>query len=51
MGIANNQGGRAKWTNHHVKFRDDGENINHYNQGKWAGIVGKVRADMEMYAK
>jgi hypothetical protein len=34
-----------------VKFRDDGENVNHYNQGSWAGIVGKVRADMEANAR
>jgi hypothetical protein len=51
LGTAANQGGRAKWSNHSVKFRDDGENVNHYNQGNWAGIVGKVRADMELNAK
>jgi hypothetical protein len=51
LGTANNQGGRAKWANHSVKFRDDGESVNHYNQGNWAGIVGKVRADMESNAR
>jgi hypothetical protein len=51
LGTAANQGGRAKWANHSVKFRDDGENVNHYNQGNWAGIVGKVRADMEANAR
>lgn len=51
LGTANNQGGRAKWANHSVKFRDDGESVNHYNQGNWAGIVGKLRADMEANAR
>jgi hypothetical protein len=51
LGTANNQGGRAKWANHSVQFRDDGESVNHYNQGNWAGIVGKVRADMEANAR
>lgn len=51
LGTAANQGGRAKWANHSVKFRDDREAVNHYNQGIWAGIVGIVRADMEANAK
>jgi hypothetical protein len=51
LGSANNQGGRAKWANHSVKFRDDRESVDHYNQGQWAGIVGKVRADMEANAR
>lgn len=51
LGTAATQGGRAKWANHSVKFRDDGESLNHYNQGNWAGIVGKVRADMEANAR
>jgi hypothetical protein len=34
-----------------VKFRDDRESVDHYNQGQWAGIVGKVRADMEANAR
>jgi hypothetical protein len=37
--------------NHSLKFRDDGEGVNHYNEGRWAGIVGKVRADMEANAR
>jgi hypothetical protein len=51
LGAASNQGGRAKWANHAVQFRDDGESVTHYNQGQWAGIVGKVRADMETHAR
>lgn len=51
LGTAANQGGRAKWSNHSVQFRDDGENVNHYASGNWGGIVGKVRADMELNAK
>ena len=51
LGVANTQGGRSKWANHSVKFRDDGESVNHYNQGNWAGIVGKVRADMQANAR
>ncbi|WIG95021.1 hypothetical protein [Myxococcus sp. SDU36] len=45
------EGGRAKWTNHFVKFRDDGESHGHGANGKWEGIVGKVRADMVTNAK
>ncbi|HET9975831.1 MAG TPA: hypothetical protein VFQ20_00220 [Burkholderiaceae bacterium] len=51
LGTSAAQGGRAKWTNHSVKFRDDGESVNHYAGGNWGGIVGKVRADMETNAK
>jgi hypothetical protein len=51
LGTAAAQGGRAKWSNHNVKFRDDGESVNHYANGNWGGIVGKVRADMELNAK
>jgi len=46
-----NQGGRAKWTNHSVMFRDDGESYNHYSNGNWGGVVSKVRADMELNAR
>lgn len=46
LGTAANQGGRAKWSYHSVKFRDDGEAVNHYTNGNWGGIVGRVRADM-----
>lgn len=51
LGTAANQGGRAKWTNHSVVFRDDGEAYNHYANGAWGGIVSKVRADMELNAR
>lgn len=51
LGSAAAEGGRAKWSNHSVKFRDDGETVNHYTNGNWGGVVGKVRADMEANAK
>jgi hypothetical protein len=41
----------AKWSNHSVFLRDDGEAYNHYSNGAWAGIVGPVRADMASFAK
>jgi hypothetical protein len=46
MGIAANEGGKAKWTNHSVVFRDDNESVNHYAKDNWAGIVGVVREAM-----
>ncbi len=46
LGTAAAEGGRAKWTNHTVAFRDDGEAYNHYNNGNWAGIVGRMRTDV-----
>jgi hypothetical protein len=51
MGTASCEGGRAKWTNHTVEFRDDNESYSHSNQGNWAGIVSKVLADIQTYAK
>jgi hypothetical protein len=51
LGTATNQGGRPKWTNHSVKFRDDGESVNHYGNGNWGGIIGRMRADMEANAR
>jgi hypothetical protein len=42
-GTGANEGGRAKWTNHSVAFRDDNESYNHYAAGNWQGIVGVVR--------
>jgi hypothetical protein len=51
LGTAANQGGRAKWANHSVKFRDDGENVNHYLNNNWQGIAGRMRADMEANAR
>ena len=49
--IRANEGGRAKWSNHSVVFRDDGESYNHYTNGNWGGVVSKVRADMELNAR
>lgn len=46
LGSANTQGGRAKWSFHSVKFRDDGEQFNHYTNSNWGGVVGKMREDM-----
>jgi hypothetical protein len=43
LGTAAAEGGRAKWSNHSVAFRDDGEAYNHYSNGNWQGIVGVVR--------
>ena len=51
LGTAAAQGGKAKWTNHSVKFRDDAEQKNHYTRGNWGGIVGVMRADMVTYAQ
>jgi hypothetical protein len=51
LGTAANQGGRAKWSWHSVQFRDTGEAYDHYARGNWAGIVGRVRADMEANAR
>ncbi|HJV62951.1 MAG TPA: hypothetical protein VJ743_18525 [Albitalea sp.] len=51
LGTAATEGGHAKWTNHTVQFRDDNEAYNHYTNGNWAGVVSKVRADMEAYAQ
>jgi len=43
-------GSVAKWANHSVALRDDGESLNHYTAGSWAGIMGAVRQDMVSYA-
>lgn len=51
LGTAPAEGGRAKWANHSVVFRDDGEALDHYTRGNWAGVVGRVRADMELNAR
>jgi hypothetical protein len=51
LGTAAAHGGRAKWSYHSVYFRDDSKSFNHYAGGNWGGIVGKVRADMEAYAR
>lgn len=46
LGTAAVEGGKAKWSNHSVVFRDNGEAYNHYTNGNWGGVVSKVRADM-----
>jgi hypothetical protein len=43
--------GRAKWSYHSVKFRDDGEAHSHGANGNWANIVGVVRNDVVTYAR
>ena len=51
LGTAANEGGRAKWSNHSVQFRDNNEQYDHYTNGNWAGVVSVVRSDMVTYAK
>jgi len=51
LGTAAAQGGKAKWSNHSVAFRDNGEAYNHYANGNWQGVVGLVRNDMVSFAK
>jgi len=51
LGTAANEGGRTKWANHTVAFRDDKEAYNHYTNGNWQGVVSLVRADMVNNAK
>ncbi|NKI96550.1 hypothetical protein [Rhizobacter sp. SG703] len=51
LGTASNEGGRAKWSNHSVVFRDDAEAFNHYTNKNWEGVVSKVRADMVTNAR
>lgn len=51
LGTVKNEGGRVKWANHSVVFRDDGEALNHYTNQAWGGIVSRVRADMEANAR
>jgi len=46
LGTVAVEGGKAKWSNHSVVFRDDAEAYNHYTNGNWEGVVSKVRADM-----
>jgi hypothetical protein len=50
-GTGPTEGNHAKWSNHSVVFRDDAEAYNHYTNGNWAGVVSKVRADMELNAR
>lgn len=51
VGTAAAEGGRAKWANHSVVFRDNTESLNHYTNGNWGGVVSKVRADMQLNAQ
>ncbi len=51
LGTATNEGGRGKWANHSVVFRDDREAYNHYAAGNWGGVIGLVRANMANSAK
>lgn len=51
LGTAAAEGGKAKWTNHSVVFRDNAEAYNHYTNGNWQGTVGLVRQDMVNNAK
>ncbi len=46
LGTAVNEGGRAKWTNHSVAFRDNNEAYHHYAAGNWQGIISVVRSAM-----
>lgn len=46
LGTAAAEGGKAKWSFHTVKFRDDGEAYNHYANGNWGGIISVVRTDV-----
>lgn len=50
LGTAPVQGGRLKWRNHSVLFRDDGEDYDHYTRGTWSGIVSRMRLDMQRHA-
>jgi hypothetical protein len=51
LGAGPAEGGRTKWANHSVVFRDDGEAYNHYVNGTWSGIVSRMRADVAAYAQ
>lgn len=50
LGTAAAEGGRTKWTNHSLSFRDNNEAYNHYNAGNWQGIVGRMRSDVTAQA-
>lgn len=41
----------AKWANHSVAFRDDGEQYDHYARNAWAGVVSPAAADLAEYAQ
>jgi hypothetical protein len=50
LGTAPTQGGRLKWRYHSVRFRDDGEDYDHYTHNNWSGIVSRMRLDMQSHA-
>jgi hypothetical protein len=33
-----------------VRFRDDGEDYDHYTRNNWSGIVSRMLLDMQRYA-
>lgn len=43
--------GVPKWDHHTVWLRDDDESYDHYQNGKWGGIVAAVREDTAKYAQ
>ena len=51
LGAAVNEGGRPKWSNHYVQYRDDAEQFKHYLNNNWEGITTPLRADMEAFAR
>jgi len=51
LGSEANQGGRPKWNNHVVVYRDVGETYKHYTNQRWEGPVSMVRYDMENWAR
>lgn len=46
LGTAKVEGGRAKWANHSVVFRDNAERYDHYTRNNWGGVTSLVREDM-----
>ena len=50
LGTAPTEGGRPKWRNHSVRFRDDGEDYAHSVKDNWSGIVSRMRLDMQSHA-
>jgi hypothetical protein len=50
LGTALTEGGRRKWLNHSVRFRDDGEDYGHALKDNWSGIVSRMRLDMQSHA-
>ena len=51
LGTAPAQGGRPKWANHTVMFRDDAEAYKHYVNANWEGITSRMLADVQIYAR